>query len=444
MVFLVGLNYNNPDSPYLNFVVWSRVVVQLQHAILRGYLRRAQLCGSRCEPSQSRSNHFRRMHLSLFPSRSSEVCFGNLDGLQQLCSSCYKTDILNFLAGRVPSLPSEKSYRDKHPVDIDVKKIADIRKLLQYVPDEHMAFYRDIVQWKTVATTEALVTKGRGRLPDEKGRGTALLCGQCACCIVHVNLGLASCLLTVTYAVEVTLKDLLESIGVGLPSKDIVQEKYKAWKSHESTCKFQSGSSRRAVSEKAHHRQDGDGSSGPAQSLHVASGDRPQAVTAQPQKCSISKLNWTLNCKKLLVTIYEHSKVLEIQTLARMQKRKRAQLEERASEDETNKQTQYHRYGVQERAAPASQYTNNRSRAVASYLGLALRNARWFESSWEKKFSHEISASVWDRCLPSIQEVSLQANASSCEASALFLLRHQEEKVVLCFLLSKSEAHPSK
>ncbi|KAJ4452070.1 hypothetical protein ANN_03586 [Periplaneta americana] len=34
--------------------------------------------------------------------------------------------------------------------------------------------------------------------------------------------------------------------------------------------------------------------------------------------------------------------------------------------------------------------------------GLALRNARWFESSWGKKLSHEISASVWDRCPPSI------------------------------------------
>ncbi|KAJ4439566.1 hypothetical protein ANN_07693 [Periplaneta americana] len=42
------------------------------------------------------------------------------------------------------------------------------------------------------------------------------------------------------------------------------------------------------------------------------------------------------------------------------------------------------------------------SRSKASRLGLALRNARWFESSWEKKFSHEISASVWDRCPPSI------------------------------------------
>ncbi|KAJ4441225.1 hypothetical protein ANN_11076 [Periplaneta americana] len=38
----------------------------------------------------------------------------------------------------------------------------------------------------------------------------------------------------------------------------------------------------------------------------------------------------------------------------------------------------------------------------ASYLGLALRNARWFESSLGKKFSHEISANVWDRCPPSI------------------------------------------
>ncbi|KAJ4428987.1 hypothetical protein ANN_25983 [Periplaneta americana] len=47
------------------------------------------------------------------------------------------------------------------------------------------------------------------------------------------------------------------------------------------------------------------------------------------------------------------------------------------------------------------------SRAVASwskasYLGLTLRNARWFQSSWGKKFSHEISTSVWDRCPPSI------------------------------------------
>ncbi|KAJ4435848.1 hypothetical protein ANN_18467 [Periplaneta americana] len=47
------------------------------------------------------------------------------------------------------------------------------------------------------------------------------------------------------------------------------------------------------------------------------------------------------------------------------------------------------------------------SRAVASWskascLGLALRKVRWFESSWGKKFSHEISTSVWDRCPPSI------------------------------------------
>ncbi|KAJ4435171.1 hypothetical protein ANN_23747 [Periplaneta americana] len=42
------------------------------------------------------------------------------------------------------------------------------------------------------------------------------------------------------------------------------------------------------------------------------------------------------------------------------------------------------------------------SRSKASRLGLVLRNARWFESSWGKKFSHEISASVWDRCPPSI------------------------------------------
>ncbi|KAJ4436978.1 hypothetical protein ANN_17110 [Periplaneta americana] len=38
----------------------------------------------------------------------------------------------------------------------------------------------------------------------------------------------------------------------------------------------------------------------------------------------------------------------------------------------------------------------------ASCLRLVLRNARWFESSWGKKFSHEISASLWERCPPSI------------------------------------------
>ncbi|KAJ4437094.1 hypothetical protein ANN_17229 [Periplaneta americana] len=38
----------------------------------------------------------------------------------------------------------------------------------------------------------------------------------------------------------------------------------------------------------------------------------------------------------------------------------------------------------------------------ASCLGLAIRNVRWFESSWGKKGSHEISASIWDWCPPSI------------------------------------------
>ncbi|KAJ4427251.1 hypothetical protein ANN_24869 [Periplaneta americana] len=78
------------------------------------------------------------------------------------------------------------------------------------------------------------------------------------------------------------------------------------------------------------------------------------------------------------------------------------------------------------------QITTCMSRAVASLskascLGLALRNVRWFESSWGKKFSHEISASVWDRCPPSIvmhlgsydrfedlgKDISLKYSASS-------------------------------
>ncbi|KAJ4426817.1 hypothetical protein ANN_26616 [Periplaneta americana] len=46
-------------------------------------------------------------------------------------------------------------------------------------------------------------------------------------------------------------------------------------------------------------------------------------------------------------------------------------------------------------------------RAVASWskascLGLALRNARWFNSSRRKNFPHEISVSVWDRWPSSI------------------------------------------
>ncbi|KAJ4433875.1 hypothetical protein ANN_16188 [Periplaneta americana] len=51
---------------------------------------------------------------------------------------------------------------------------------------------------------------------------------------------------------------------------------------------------------------------------------------------------------------------------------------------------------------PEQEYRVVASWSKASRLGLALRNARWFESSWGKKFSHEISASVWDRCPPSI------------------------------------------
>ncbi|KAJ4436854.1 hypothetical protein ANN_16986 [Periplaneta americana] len=64
------------------------------------------------------------------------------------------------------------------------------------------------------------------------------------------------------------------------------------------------------------------------------------------------------------------------------------------------------RYMGKERTSPPAK-ESVRSRAMASWskascLGLALQNARWFESSWGKKFSHEISVSVWDRCPPSI------------------------------------------
>ncbi|KAJ4447213.1 hypothetical protein ANN_09215 [Periplaneta americana] len=69
---------------------------------------------------------------------------------------------------------------------------------------------------------------------------------------------------------------------------------------------------------------------------------------------------------------------------------------------------------------PSSLKASNKipvSRAVASWsealcLGLALRNARWFESPRGKTFSHEISASVWDRCPPSIVMRNPVAKAS--------------------------------
>ncbi|KAJ4430077.1 hypothetical protein ANN_22286 [Periplaneta americana] len=54
-------------------------------------------------------------------------------------------------------------------------------------------------------------------------------------------------------------------------------------------------------------------------------------------------------------------------------------------------------------------------------LGLALRNARWFESSRGKTFSHEFSASVWDRCPPSI--VMHLVSYDWCFLSTLILYR---------------------
>ncbi|KAJ4435331.1 hypothetical protein ANN_17941 [Periplaneta americana] len=92
---------------------------------------------------------------------------------------------------------------------------------------------------------------------------------------------------------------------------------------------------------------------------------------------------------------------------------KRRNLEEEAKQKQEEEEKmaehreKYSRWGkgkLQEHNGLIGDYL---SRAVVSWskascLGLALRNARWFESSWGKKFSHEISASVWDRCPPSI------------------------------------------
>ncbi|KAJ4429167.1 hypothetical protein ANN_26170 [Periplaneta americana] len=67
-----------------------------------------------------------------------------------------------------------------------------------------------------------------------------------------------------------------------------------------------------------------------------------------------------------------------------------------------------------------------KSRAVTSWsqtscLRLVLRNACWFESSWGKKFSHEISASVWDRCPPSIVMHSGSYDRKSTGTCSVFL-----------------------
>ncbi|KAJ4441926.1 hypothetical protein ANN_11788 [Periplaneta americana] len=75
------------------------------------------------------------------------------------------------------------------------------------------------------------------------------------------------------------------------------------------------------------------------------------------------------------------------------------------------------------------------SRAVASWskascLGPALWNARWFETSWKKKLSHKISASVWDRCPSSIVThlESYDRNISVCvvHVQALFDLQQNQ------------------
>ncbi|KAJ4432521.1 hypothetical protein ANN_21143 [Periplaneta americana] len=66
------------------------------------------------------------------------------------------------------------------------------------------------------------------------------------------------------------------------------------------------------------------------------------------------------------------------------------------------------------------------SRAVASWskascLVLALRNARRFESSCGKKFSHELSASVWDQCPPSMPT---QHRDAAITAGRIIVLRY--------------------
>lgn len=56
--------------------------------------------------------------------------------------------------GRIPDLPKDKAYRDQYPVSINIKKLQDVTKLMQYVPEEYKAFYDDIMKWKTTEYEE--------------------------------------------------------------------------------------------------------------------------------------------------------------------------------------------------------------------------------------------------------------------------------------------------
>lgn len=49
-----------------------------------------------------------------------------------------------------PELPSTKAYNNKVP--INTKKMDDIRKIVQYVPDDKKHFYEDVLTWPTTAT----------------------------------------------------------------------------------------------------------------------------------------------------------------------------------------------------------------------------------------------------------------------------------------------------
>ena len=43
-----------------------------------------------------------------------------------------------------------KSVYGQDGVAINVKKLKDIEKLLQYIPEEHLGFYSDIIAWKSI------------------------------------------------------------------------------------------------------------------------------------------------------------------------------------------------------------------------------------------------------------------------------------------------------
>ena len=52
-----------------------------------------------------------------------------------------------------PNLPTEYAYCGQYP--INAKKLKHVEKLLNYIPDEYINFYNDIMAWQLTKAEEA-------------------------------------------------------------------------------------------------------------------------------------------------------------------------------------------------------------------------------------------------------------------------------------------------